>query len=532
MKIIKPSVEILTPIDGEWIIKHIERCGRTCYKSEDKITDESAFKFVKGIVNSEHLSVIEHFNITVKFITDRAITHEIVRHRLASYCLTGDTEIRSYHKNKRYSGKKWTIKQLYDWQSDYKRKGRIKLINLRSVDENMIIVPNKIKQIIYSGIKDVYLVKTKTGREIKSTLQHRFYTPDGYKQLRELSVGNKIYANGLPALENEEYLRQRYLTDNITRKELAKEIGCCEAYVYKAFQNFNIFKPWSNRPNRHAGYGKKGMFSEEQKEEISKRMKGENSPNWKGDNIKENSGRLRANKMYQPDKCWGCGSTENLERHHYNKNPKNNNPENIYFVCSACHKAFHFKDIKTVFSDEISEITYIGKEETYDIEMQDNPHNFVANGLVVHNSQESTRYCNYSNDKFDNQLTFILPPWVNDITCGEHQIKWSGIYGLDSDINNRLDKPSNRWFWSMAGAERDYNRLIIEGWTPEKARSILPNSLKTEIVMTANLREWRHFLKLRTGKTSHPQMREVAIMLLREFQNKIPVVFDDIEVID
>lgn len=86
MKIINPNVEILTPLDGRAVLQHIERCGRVCYKSEDKITDTSAAAFVAGIIKRGHEAVLEHFNITVKFIVDRGVSHEIVRHRLASYC--------------------------------------------------------------------------------------------------------------------------------------------------------------------------------------------------------------------------------------------------------------------------------------------------------------------------------------------------------------------------------------------------------------------------------------------------------------
>ena len=86
MKIINPYTEILTPLDGQAILQHIELCGRVCYKSEDKITDTSAAKFVAGIIKRGHEAVLEHFDITVKFICDRGVSHEIVRHRLASYC--------------------------------------------------------------------------------------------------------------------------------------------------------------------------------------------------------------------------------------------------------------------------------------------------------------------------------------------------------------------------------------------------------------------------------------------------------------
>ena len=85
MKIIKPSYEIIDTLDETEILKKIELCGRVCYKSEDKITENSAREFVKQIIKAGHESVLEHFSFSVRFITDRGISHEIVRHRLASY---------------------------------------------------------------------------------------------------------------------------------------------------------------------------------------------------------------------------------------------------------------------------------------------------------------------------------------------------------------------------------------------------------------------------------------------------------------
>lgn len=85
MKIIKPSFEILTPIDRDSICKQIERVARTCYKSEDKITDTSAPRMVKSLLGRKHLAMLEHAHVSVKFICDRGVSHEIVRHRIASY---------------------------------------------------------------------------------------------------------------------------------------------------------------------------------------------------------------------------------------------------------------------------------------------------------------------------------------------------------------------------------------------------------------------------------------------------------------
>ena len=134
----------------------------------------------------------------------------------------------------------------------------------------------------------------------------------------------------------------------------------------------------------------------------------------------------------------------------------------------------------------------------------------VTHELVRHRiasySQESTRYCDYSAGKFGGELTFIKPCF------------WS-----EDDENFQL------WKSTMAQLEKNYLAMRANGVKPEEARSILPNSLKTEIFVTMNLRELRHFLKLRTAKAAHPQMREIALKIYKILVEKLPAVFDDIQ---
>ena len=85
MRVIEPSYIIEEELDPQRMMKTIERAGRTCYKSESKISDGSAEKFIANIIGRGHESVIEHEKITVRFICDRGVTHELVRHRIASY---------------------------------------------------------------------------------------------------------------------------------------------------------------------------------------------------------------------------------------------------------------------------------------------------------------------------------------------------------------------------------------------------------------------------------------------------------------
>ena len=139
----------------------------------------------------------------------------------------------------------------------------------------------------------------------------------------------------------------------------------------------------------------------------------------------------------------------------------------------------------------------------------------VSHELVRHRiasySQESTRYCNYSKGKFGSDLTFIRPYWD------------------DGSIRAEMIRLRACWQEACLNAEWSYKKMIDAGCTPEAARAVLPNCLKTEVVMTANLREWRHFFKLRCAPTAHPDMRIIANMLLTAFKDVVPVVFDDIE---
>ena len=101
MKIVKQSYQILSKIDGIEILKNIERAGRTCYKSEEKITNESAEKFIKMLIERGHESVLEHEKISVLFICDRGVSHEIVRHRIASFSQES-TRYVSYKNNMQF----------------------------------------------------------------------------------------------------------------------------------------------------------------------------------------------------------------------------------------------------------------------------------------------------------------------------------------------------------------------------------------------------------------------------------------------
>nr|DAG91296.1 MAG TPA: Thymidylate synthase complementing protein [Crassvirales sp.] len=148
-------------------------------------------------------------------------------------------------------------------------------------------------------------------------------------------------------------------------------------------------------------------------------------------------------------------------------------------------------------------------------------HEFVRH-RVMSFAQESTRYCNYSKDKFGNELTFIIPCWL-DIPTG-HYAYWDGdwcdIDKMKIQLPEGEHKDIDAFLWTLNNAETHYTLLINSGWKPQEARAVLPNSLKTELVVTGFTSDWNHFFDLRARGTTgapHPQAKELAEPLMKEF---------------
>lgn len=142
-------------------------------------------------------------------------------------------------------------------------------------------------------------------------------------------------------------------------------------------------------------------------------------------------------------------------------------------------------------------------------------HEIVRHRLASY-SQESTRYCNYGKA---GEVTFIRPVWVPPEDLKDKL--WDGL------VQSSELKPVPLWYSACQASAIHYLGLLRMGWLPQHARTVLNNSLKTEIVMTANLREWRHFFKLRCSSAAHPQMRELALSMKKGFAEAIPVIFDE-----
>jgi thymidylate synthase (FAD) len=177
-------------------------------------------------------------------------------------------------------------------------------------------------------------------------------------------------------------------------------------------------------------------------------------------------------------------------------------------------EALDFLDRQIVQSGHHSVLEHINV--TVDIICDRGISHEIVRHRIASYSQESTRYCDYSKGKHGNEITVIRPFF------------WEPEEGDCVAVREQKERCRMSWTNSMYVAEKQYLFLLDSGASAQEARSVLPNSLKTGVVMTANLRSFINFFQQRTAITAHPQMREIARPMLDEFKRRIPLIFDDI----
>lgn len=564
MKFIDPGFDILTDISSGGIkeLKHIERCGRISYRSEDKITDdgESAKKFVAMLIRNGHESVLEHGSLTVEFTVDRAIANELVRHRLASftqestrYCLAGNTILTTSNPHNRP-----TIEELYNKKLNGLMHS-VKRMNIRQYNEETgELVYAHIRDIYYNGTRETIKIKTRLGYEVVCTPDHLIRTSYGYMEAGAILVGSDILVNGSNEFwKNYDWLYHQNIDLNKTFVQISNETGV----------NVSTLKKWARKlgiPKKGTGYFNSGRTPWNKGIQVDAQVNALRQYHHCGrrnDHIlkHDTSNYWKHKKSY----CELCGNTDinSLEVHHIDENHFNNVPSNLITLCESCHQRVHNKNLLFAIPDTVVSIEYVGCIPVFDIEMDSPYHNFVANGVVVHN-------CNYSKDKFGGDVTYILPLYLkhgydvyNRITeamANDVEYKSSELYSEADTVfdyiyykrGNRAIDNCHEWWDDLCkfcnyrsaidGVSKSYLTTVtapgyftdMEGVvpesTPEEARFLLPLGLATKIVVTANYREWRHIFKLRCEKHAHPEMRRIMCALWLVLNTQIPVIFDDI----
>lgn len=445
-----------------------EVAGRLCYRSWEAYNPEKGAdstnknvtrvregneQYIRNLIGQMHGSVLEHANLTFLFQNvSRVFTHELVRHRAGmGYCVTGDTEVWSgAQENGHFNGvkKKWTIRELYEKTLSSHGRSRLRLATIRCFDGTRF-VPAGIRNVYQSGIKDVFEMVLENGRTIKASALHRFFTEDGWKELQHLTIGQPLACNGKTVAE---------------------------------------------------------------REAISYRMTGSGNHQWQGDLASEQAGRQRAQRMYAQKPCVKCGHPG--QRHHKDGNTLNNEQGNIEFLCASCHGLHHAAingspNVLTISWSKIVSIKPIGQEMTYDLSVNHPAHNFVANGIVTHNSQESLRYVLLTD------LGFWMPPDMPDFVEEAFDSVYNYVEAIQSELAQRLGLEN------MTFADKKM-------WT-SRLRRIVPMGVATNIIATGNLRSWRHVFTMRSSPGAEEEIRMVQDQLAPIFKDIAPGVFCDLQ---
>ncbi|MCX7969564.1 MAG: FAD-dependent thymidylate synthase, partial [Armatimonadetes bacterium] len=592
----------------------IEAAGRTCYASWTNPSGRTNEQYIANLLEQGHMSVIEHAvaSFYIRGIS-RACSHEIVRHRHFSYCLTGDTKVRiehwDYTLDKRRGGTWKTLAHLYRLATDPRQRHLLKRIYVRCYDEKAgCFTKGRIKEVYCSGVKPVFRVTLEDGKTITCSADHMFLTPKGWKPLREIVKGlevspsgfavygdlstpimvNGIYAhqnaewlrrlyhdhclsmkeiaaiagvspgtirywivrlglskpvdnrfkngkngkvlvlNGVPAYKDPLWLRHHYHEQMLSASKIAQISGVSESTIRAWIRRFGLQKPpqiryLSRTPwNKGKSYTLNRPLSPEQRALLSELMRGERNHRWKGGVTPKAVQLRRALKalrstIYARDgyRCRLCGSNANLTLHHiipiWARPDLAQEPSNLATVCQSCHRKLNGKELNfaSLFGSSlpqslertqprrgkrlllpkwvrIARIEYAGLQMTYDLEMEGPHHNFVANGIVTHNSQRSTRYVDES------EGNFIVPDCIAEDP--EAMRIFEEAVSKAQEAYRKLYELLREKFTDVE--DKTLRRKLAR----QAARMVLPNATETALVMTGNFRAWRHFIRMRASR--------------------------------
>jgi thymidylate synthase (FAD) len=474
-------------------------------------------------------------------------------------CLTGDSKV-TFVDNNGHFKKVYTLADLYDtWHhgekairhrsikgrknqppGEYRRdaKNRIRKMRVRSLnEESNTFTVNHIEDVVFSGINPVFEVTLEDGKKVRCTENHKILTPLGWKTLKEIRVGDPLMVNGVPLKDADKtYQNKEWLQDGFNKGlvpvDLAKLIGCSTETIKKWAYHYGL--TWNKRQwNKGIKYSLNISEEERQRRRdnaikvLAKipKPRDENHPSWKNLPVEKRiynwlkRERKRIVKQ-KGGKCSSCGATERLHIHHI-KTVKNH-PElafeenNLELLCASCHASHHKRGVKNLFCShpvKVVSILFIGNQATYDLVMKAPHHNFVCNGVVVHNSMRYTgdRIVKAARGEVDLEDVFYLRP------VGRYHDRQGKHYEYtQSQRNTDLSL-------CQSAAQR-YAQLIDLGHAEEHARGILPFDFRQNFVVSFNLRSSLHFLDLRAKLDAQLEIRQFCELMLPHLHNWAPEI--------
>jgi thymidylate synthase ThyX len=568
-----------TDVAGE---KLIEIAGRACYLSFSKPRPGGNKAYVGHILDVGHGSVLEHsvYNLIITGVS-RAFSHELVRHRAGfGYCLTGGTLIYSDHRcrGKRGGTKKRSIEAIFKMKETPHGRSRLKLLAPRCLDEsNGTFTNGRVRSVVCSGMREVFHVVLEDGKSITCSKDHRFLTQAGWRSLDEIVGGLRVMStlavahgtldvpiavNGEPAYKNKDWLKRQYHDLNRPLADIASDCGLTVSGLRNWIRIHGLYKPrgswtkgvspWNKGKKYKAGW----THSEETKKHFSAQKLGEKNPAWRGGItrvavvLRRESVELRP-RVFERDgyRCRLCGrGSKSLEVHHilpiWARPDLADDFDNLAAVCVPCHDAMAGRELEFVTRFDvappdpetlrerrkgggnilvprwrkIARIEYAGVQTTYDIEMEEPYHNFVANGIVTHNSQLSQRFVDESSCAFVEPDVIAADPELHRVWLEAVQASQRAYRALADGLAAKF-----------TGVE---DRTLRRKMAREAARSVLPNATETKIFVTANGRALRHFIEMRADPAADAEIRKVAVAVLRLLQAESPNLFGDYTLTD
>ena len=515
------------------IFKHSEIiCDNECYylltnyralvyDVENKFISK---KWLKRFNTEEECNIIkEHFKVFL-FKVDFPTRSQMVRHRISwqELCISGESKITTSQGTR-------TIKELYEIQERQKSKySDVKYPSIKCYDEDKgLFVKAKIKEVFYTGKKEVLEAKIQFGSEgknriIKSTKDHKFLTKSGWKALEDIAIGEYVAINGKPLYQDYDWLKlqkETFLKKGIGMKGMAVELGI----------NYNTLKAWIHKHNLHYtqketsstytvwnkdikgedshSYGR--VLDNTAREKISKKLAKELG-HTKGGHRSRYSSYWEADFRRTPllekfgYKCANCDCKENLEVDHIK--PCFSHPElafdenNVQILCKECHREKSIEDAvlskQTIKFGMLISKDLVGIEDTYDMEIDHKSHNYVANKILVHNSR---RYVSGERVPFE----FYVSNKMKDIISTQEVNTVSGLgeftkFTTEDVINISLEH---------------YYKALSQGVKPQEARRIIPQAAYTQIWGAFQPKQLDNYFKLRLDKTSQWEIQQTAIAM-------------------
>lgn len=513
-------------------------------------------KLIKYLADHKHNSPFEMVNMCIELFAPRDITRQVIRHRSFSFqefCIAGDSLISVRGLNSSSRKQRISIADLYARQQSGDYNGRRKGLLARVYDESSkLLVYAPIREVFHTGVKPVYRVSVGNGTQkvLTSTAEHKFLCRDGvFRPLHNIAVGDFVALNGIPVYQSPEWMadaKTRSMEKGIGLAYIAEEAGCSTHTIRKWLRKHGMqfthaeirsYTPVWNKglpPEQQPRFDK--LHSEETRTKMresarhgedSNLFKHGNSRSWR-QTVQDHCDKWKLSLVRQQNNACnhcgvevsvGCGS----EIDH--KKPVAFYPElafeleNLQVLCKECHEDKSSEEVRSIHHTirwgRVNSIVSAGTVDTYDLEVDHTSHNYVANGIVVHNSG---RYAEYPDSSF-----VLREPRL--------QHESNRQMSVEMPLNTEKDKTRYKQLMEIQvvviNAARDcYYEMLHEGIAKEQARSVLPegNTL-SRMYINGNLRSWVHYLQIRTDiSTVQKEHAQVAKAIQVVFKQEFPTV--------